>query len=215
MFMINKVLENLLGKSVEQKFEEIPVEKVRACRQAAIEAEMKNKGKGVEGISEITERAIVPSTVPESPIHNPRPISVVSGIFEEDVEIDDVINEDEEDDEDDEEEKDDENKKDDADDVFSASSDHDDDNNDDDNQGGSGIKFNEASNEENVDDYLHDDLNKESENEGSEGENVDESERLILRLEPDVEEGEIMHTYTLDEIIKMSHIDESTFKFDF
>ncbi|MFS7987393.1 hypothetical protein Hanom_Chr11g01022141 [Helianthus anomalus] len=72
----------------------------------------------------------------------------------------------------------------------------------------------------NVDDYFHDDANEEPKNADGEGENVDdtnvdESERLILRLEPDVEEGEIRHTYTLDEIIKMSHIDESTFKFDF
>ncbi|MFS8006749.1 hypothetical protein Hanom_Chr14g01252831 [Helianthus anomalus] len=65
MFMINKVLENLLGKSVEQKFEEIQVEEKRACRQAAIEVEMKNKGKGVEGVSEITNKALVPSNVPE------------------------------------------------------------------------------------------------------------------------------------------------------
>ncbi|MFS7966496.1 hypothetical protein Hanom_Chr09g00774391 [Helianthus anomalus] len=141
MFMINKVLENLLGKFVEQKFEEIQVEEVRARRQAAIEAEMKNKGKGVEGVSEITERAIVPSIVPETPIQNPRPISAVSGIIEEDIEMDDVINEDEEDDEDDEEVDVDESKKDDADDVFSTSSDHDDDNNDDDDKGGTGIRM--------------------------------------------------------------------------
>ncbi|XP_021996036.1 FK506-binding protein 5-like [Helianthus annuus] len=217
MFMVNKVLENLIGKSVEQTFEEIQVEEVRARRQAAIEAEMKNKGKGVEGVSEVTERAIVPSTILESPIQNPRPISAVSGIFEEDVDVDDVVNVDEEED-------DDESKKDDADDVFSASSDDDDDDDDDDgnddDQGTSGIKVTEASNEENVDDYLHDDANEEPENAGSEGEhvddqNVDESENLILRLELDVEEGEIRHTYTLDDIIKMTHIDESTFKFDF
>ncbi|XP_022030490.1 uncharacterized protein DDB_G0283697-like [Helianthus annuus] len=138
------------------------VEEVRALRQAAIEAEMKNK--------------------------NPHPISAVSGIFEEDVEVDDVINEDEEGDEDDEEEEDDEAKKDDADD------------------GSSGIKVTEESNEENVDDYLQDDANEEPENAEGEGEhvddkNVDESEKLILRLEPDVEEDD-------------THC-ESTFKFDF
>ncbi|MFS7895590.1 hypothetical protein Hanom_Chr00s003113g01708591 [Helianthus anomalus] len=196
MYMINKVLENLFGKSVEQKFEEIELEEVRAKRKAEIEAEMKNKGKGiqVEGVSEVTERAIVLSSVPESPTQNPRPISAVSGIFEEDVEFDDVINEDEEDDEDDEEEEDDEAKKDDADDVFSASS-HDDDDENDDDLGTSGIKVSEESNEENVDDYLQDDANEEPEDAK--------------------EEGEIRHTYTLNEIIKMSHIDESTFKFDF
>ncbi|MFS8001883.1 hypothetical protein Hanom_Chr13g01195551 [Helianthus anomalus] len=164
---------------------------------------MKNKGKSIqlEGVSEVTERAVVLTSVPESPIQNPQPISVNSGIFEEDVEIDDVVNEDEEDDEDDEEE-DDEAKKDDADD------------------GTSGIKVTEESNEENVDDYLQDDANEEPENAEGEGEhvddqNVDDSEKLILRLEPDIEEGEIRHTYTLDEIIKLTHFDENEFKFDF
>ncbi|MFS7966579.1 hypothetical protein Hanom_Chr09g00775381 [Helianthus anomalus] len=198
MYMMNKVLENLIGKSVEQRFEEIEVEEVRARRQAAIEAEMKNKGKGVliEGAIEVTEREIVPAIVPESPIQNPRPISAVSGISEEDVEVDDVINEDEEDDEDDEEEEEeDEAKKDDADDVYSASSHDDDDDGNDDDQGTSGIKVTEESNEENVDDYLQDDANEEPENAKGEGEhvddkNVDDSEKLILRLEPDVEEDD-------------------------
>ncbi|MFS7935711.1 hypothetical protein Hanom_Chr05g00406791 [Helianthus anomalus] len=115
--MMNIVLENLLGKSVEQRFEEIEVEKVRARRQATINVEMKNKGKGVEGVSKINKKEIIPSIGSESPTQNPRPISAVSGIFEEDVEMDDVINEDEEDDKDDEEEEDDEAEKDDADDV--------------------------------------------------------------------------------------------------
>ncbi|MFS7911932.1 hypothetical protein Hanom_Chr02g00123831 [Helianthus anomalus] len=184
---------------------------------------MKNKGKGVqtECAIEVSEREIVPAIVPESPIQNPRPISVVSGIFKEDVEIDDVVNEDEEDDEDDEEEEDDdEAKKDDADDVFSASSHDDDEDGNDDDQGTSGIKVTEESNEENVDDYLQDDTNEEPENAESEGEhvddkNVDDNEKFILRLEPDIEEGEIRHTYTLDEIIKLTHIDENEFKFDF
>ncbi|MFS7888283.1 hypothetical protein Hanom_Chr00s000001g01593121 [Helianthus anomalus] len=195
MYMMNKVLENLIGKPVEQMFEEIELEEVRARRKAEIEAEMKNKGKGiqVEGVSVVTERTIVPAVVLESPIQNPRPISAVSSIFEEDIEVDDVVNEDEEDDEDEEEEEDDEAKKDDADDVFSASS-HDNDNgNDDDDQGTSGIKVTEESNEENVDDYLQDDANEEPEN----------------------AESEIWHTYTLDEIIKLTHIDENEFKFDF
>ncbi|KAJ0956783.1 hypothetical protein HanPSC8_Chr01g0019561 [Helianthus annuus] len=47
MYMMNKVLENLIGKPVEQRFEEIELDEVRAQRKAAIEAEMKNKGKGV------------------------------------------------------------------------------------------------------------------------------------------------------------------------
>ncbi|XP_022030605.1 neurofilament medium polypeptide-like [Helianthus annuus] len=181
MFMINKVLENLIGTSIEQKFEEIQVEEVRARRQAEIDAEMKNKGKSVEGTSEVTERAIVPSAVSESLAQNPCPISAVSGIFEEDV--------------------------------------HSDDDDDDDGQGGTCIKVSEASNEGNVDDYLHDDVNEEPESAEGEGENVDdknvESERLILRLEPEVEEGEIRHTYTMAVIIKMTQIDDPNFKFDF
>ncbi|XP_022007499.1 inner centromere protein A-like [Helianthus annuus] len=158
MYMMNKVLENLIGKPVEQRFEEIEVEEVRARRKAEIEADMKNKGKGiqVEGVSEVTERAIVPSIVHESPIQNPCSISAVS------------------------------------DDVFSASShDDDDDGNDDDQE------------------------NAECEGEHVDDKGVDESENLILRLEPDVEEGEYIHSYTLAEIIKLTHIDESTFKFDF
>ncbi|MFS7990183.1 hypothetical protein Hanom_Chr11g01055741 [Helianthus anomalus] len=80
IYMMNKVLENMLGKSVEQRFEEIEVEEVRTKRQAEIDAEIKFKGKGVEG-SETTERSIVPSTILESPIQNPHPISAVSAIF--------------------------------------------------------------------------------------------------------------------------------------
>ncbi|KAJ0941315.1 hypothetical protein HanRHA438_Chr02g0093161 [Helianthus annuus] len=221
MYMMNKVLEILIGKSVEQRFEEIQLEEVRARRKAEIEAEMQNKGKGVqfEGLSEVTERAIVPSIVPESPIQNPCPISAVSGIFDEDVEVDDVIDDDEEDDDEEDEEDDDDVKKDDEDGVFSSSS-HDDDDGNDDDQGSTGIKVTEASTEENVDDYLHDDANEEPENVEGEGEhvddkNVDDSEKLILRLEPDIEEGEIRHTYTLDEIIKMTHVEDIDFKFDF
>ncbi|XP_022041363.1 putative uncharacterized protein DDB_G0270496 [Helianthus annuus] len=130
---------------------------------------MKYKGKGVEGVSDVSERAIIPSSVSESPVQNPRPISVVSEV-----------------------EEDDEDKTDDAGDVFSASS-HSDDDNDDDGEGGTGVKVTEASNEENVDDYLHDDVNEEPEDATSEGENVDDQnvdkrEKLILRLEPEVEE---------------------------
>ncbi|KAJ0541900.1 hypothetical protein HanHA89_Chr09g0333841 [Helianthus annuus] len=213
MYMMNKVLENLIGKSVEQRFEEIELDEVRARCKAEIEAEMKKKGKGVqvEVVIEVTERAIVPSIVSESPIQNPYPISSVFGEFDDDV-VDDIIDDDEEDDE---IEDNDEVRKDDADDVYSASSHDDDDGNDDDDQGSTGIKVTEASTEENVDDYLHDDVNEEPENAKSKGEhddtkNVDESDdhvtRLFLRLEHNVEEGEIMHTYTMDEIIKMTHV---------
>ncbi|KAJ0587849.1 hypothetical protein HanOQP8_Chr04g0140801 [Helianthus annuus] len=64
IYMMNKVLENMLGKSVEQRFEEIEVEEVRAKRQAEIDAQMKDKGKGAEGVVEVSERSIVPSDVP-------------------------------------------------------------------------------------------------------------------------------------------------------
>ncbi|MFS8007538.1 hypothetical protein Hanom_Chr14g01262191 [Helianthus anomalus] len=56
--MMNKVLESMLGKSIEQSFEEILVEEVRAKCQAEIDAEMKFKGKGVED-SETAERSIM------------------------------------------------------------------------------------------------------------------------------------------------------------
>ncbi|XP_021974544.1 protein PFC0760c-like [Helianthus annuus] len=179
---------------------------------------MKYKVKGVEGTSEVTERSIVPSIVDESPIQNPRPITAVSGIFEEDVLIDDVINDEEDIEEDDDEEDDDDDKVDDADDVFSASSHSDDD--EDDSQGGTGVKVTKASNEENVEDYLHDDMNEEPEDDTGEGENVedqnvDKREKFILRLEPEVEEEEIRHTYTMNDIIEMTRIDDRTFKFDF
>ncbi|XP_022031653.1 RNA-binding protein 33-like [Helianthus annuus] len=83
LYMMNKVLENMLGKSIEQRFEEIEVEEVRAKRQAEIDAQMKDKGKSVESYVN-AERSIVLATDPESPIQNPVPISSVSAIFEED-----------------------------------------------------------------------------------------------------------------------------------
>ncbi|MFS7997150.1 hypothetical protein Hanom_Chr12g01138331 [Helianthus anomalus] len=55
MFMVNKVLENFIETYVEQRFEEIQVEEVRARRQAEIDAKMKYKGKGVEGVSDVSE----------------------------------------------------------------------------------------------------------------------------------------------------------------
>ncbi|MFS7898828.1 hypothetical protein Hanom_Chr17g01587901 [Helianthus anomalus] len=138
-----------------------------------------------------------------------------------DEEVDDIVNDDEEDDE---EEYDDDTLKDDAEDIYSSLGDDDDDDNDDDDQGATCIKVTEASNEEKIDEYLHDDANEESENAGSDGEhddtenvdeNVDHVSRLILRLEHGIEEGEFFHTYSLAEIIKMTHIDENECKFDF
>ncbi|KAM0041215.1 hypothetical protein Hdeb2414_s0011g00363721 [Helianthus debilis subsp. tardiflorus] len=193
IYMMNKVLENLLRNSVEQRFEEIEVEEVRAKRQAEIDAQVKDKGKGIEGVSGVVERSIVP----------------------EDIEEDDE-------EEDEEEENVDEDKVDGADDVFSASShsDDDDDDDDDDGQGVTSVKVTEASNEQNVDDFLHDDANEEAEDATGEGENIDEQnvdkqEKLILRLEPEVEEGEFRHIYTMKDIIEMTRISDLDFKFDF
>ncbi|XP_022040993.1 FK506-binding protein 3-like [Helianthus annuus] len=176
-----------------------------------------SKGKGVEGVSDVAERSIVVSEVPESPIQNPVPVSVVSTIFEEDVLLEDIINA-EGDEADDDEEDEDDVKVDDTDDVFSASSHSDDDNDDD--QGGMCVTVTEASKEQNVDDYMHDDANEDHESAESEGEQVDDqsvdkSEKLILRLEPEVEEGEFRHTNTMAEIIELTKIVDPEFKFDF
>ncbi|MFS7929009.1 hypothetical protein Hanom_Chr04g00327541 [Helianthus anomalus] len=166
---------------------------------------MKYKGKGVEG-SEVAERSIVLSTDPEDVLLD----DVITA------EGDEVDDSEEDDDEKDDDEEDDNEEK-----VFSASShSDDDDNDDDDNKGGTGVKVTEASNEKNVDDYMHDDANEVSEDADGEGEkvddqNVDEVEKLILRIEPEVEVGEIRHTYTLDEVLKMFNVNAYEFNFDF
>ncbi|MFS7961960.1 hypothetical protein Hanom_Chr08g00721071 [Helianthus anomalus] len=59
--MLNKVAESMLGTYIEQKFEELQVEELRAQRQAEIDEQMKDKGKGVDGSSAVLERSIVPS----------------------------------------------------------------------------------------------------------------------------------------------------------
>ncbi|XP_035838866.1 formin-like protein 5 [Helianthus annuus] len=142
-YMLNKVVESMLGTSVEQRFEEIQVEEFRAKRQAEIDEQMKDKGKGTEGSVTVEERSIVPSLV----IENPIPLSSISGVFEEDVSLEELA-------------KDDDDEK-----VFSASS-HGSDNDDDDAQGGMGIKVTEASKERTVDDFLNDYVNEESVEEG-------------------------------------------------
>ncbi|XP_022007487.1 uncharacterized protein LOC110906698 [Helianthus annuus] len=218
-YMMNKVIESMLGKSIEQRFEEIQVEEVRAKRQAEIEALMKDKGKNAESSVAVAERSIVPSLVVENPV----PISSVSAVFDEDVSLEDLIgNDDEEDDEEDDiDEGDDEEDDDDEEKVFSASSHGSgNDNDDDDNQGGTGVTTTEASKEKNVDDYMNDGANEEIEEADGKGEhvdnqNIDQAEKLILRIEPHVEEGEIRHTYTLDEVSKMFNVNEAEFKFDF
>ncbi|MFS7996065.1 hypothetical protein Hanom_Chr12g01125451 [Helianthus anomalus] len=218
--MMNKVIESMLGKSIEQRFEEIQVEEVRAKRQAEIEAQMRDKGKNAEGSVAVFEGSIVPSLVVENPVL----ISAVSAIFDEDVLIEDLGNDDEEvedDSEEDDGEENDDEEDDEEEKVFSASShSSDDENDDDDNQGGIGIRVTEASNEKNVNDLMKDDANEVSEGADGEGEhvddqNVDQVEKLILRIEPHVEEGEFRHTYTLNEILKMSNVNEDKFRFDF
>ncbi|XP_022042307.1 prothymosin alpha-B-like [Helianthus annuus] len=162
--MLNKVVESMLGTSVEQKFEELQVEELRAQRQAEIDEQMKNKGKGAEGSSAVTERSIVPSMV----VENPEPISAISGLFEEDIPLDELIGDsDDEDDEEEDDEEDDEDEK-----VYSASS-HGSGNDDDDAQGGMGVKVSEASTKKTVDDLMNDSVNEESGGADGKGESSD------------------------------------------
>ncbi|XP_021974572.1 FK506-binding protein 5-like [Helianthus annuus] len=220
-YMLNKVVENMLGTSIEQRFKEIQVEEFRAKRQAEIDEQMKDKGKGAKSSVAAVERSIVPSIV----IENPVPISSVSAIFEEPVTLEDLAaNEDEEDNEEDDDEESDEEEGDDQEDdndekVFSASS-HGSDNDDDDAHGGMGIKVTEASNKRTVDDFLNDSVNEESggaegKGESGDNQNVKHVEKLIMRLETDIEEGEHRHTYSLEEIKEMTRMVDPDFKFDF
>ncbi|XP_021996003.1 glutamic acid-rich protein-like [Helianthus annuus] len=220
-YMLNKVVENMLGTSIEERFEEIQVEELRAKCQAEIDEQMKDKGKGAESSVAAVERSIVPSLV----IENPVPISSVSAIFEEHVSLEDLAaDDDEEDDEEGDDEEGDEEEGDDEEDdddekVFSASS-HGSDNDDGDAQGGMGIKVNEQSSERTVDDFLNDTVNEETggaEGKGEHGDdqNVKQVEKLILRLETDMEEGEHRHTYSLEEIKEMTRMVDPDYKFDF
>ncbi|XP_022030558.1 calponin homology domain-containing protein DDB_G0272472-like [Helianthus annuus] len=93
-YMLNKVVESMLGTSVEQKFEELQVEELRAERQAEIERQMIDKGKGVEGSSAVTERSIVPSMV----VDNPECITAISGLFEEETHLEELMDDDDDDD---------------------------------------------------------------------------------------------------------------------
>ncbi|XP_021980677.1 eukaryotic translation initiation factor 5B-like [Helianthus annuus] len=151
-YMLNKVVENMLGTSIEQRFEEIQVEELRAKRQAEIDEQMKDKGKGAESSVAVAESSIVPSLV----IENPVPISSVSTIFEEH--------------EDDDDEK-----------VFSASS-HGSDNDDDDAQGGMGIKVTEQSSERTVDDFLNDTVNVETGGAEGKGELKERGSMVMIRM---------------------------------
>ncbi|XP_035842217.1 glutamic acid-rich protein-like [Helianthus annuus] len=218
-YMLNKVVEKMLGTSIEQKFEEIQVEDLRAKHQAEIDEQMKEKGKGVEGSSAVTERSIVSSLVVENHV----PLTAISGLFEEETHLEELAGEDDdEDDDDDEEEGDDEDDEEDHDDekVFSASSHSSDNDDDDDAQGGMGIKVTEVSKERNVDDFLNDSVNEESggaegKGESGDAQNVEHSKNLILRLDTYREEGEHFNTYTLEKIKEMTRMVNPDFKFDF
>ncbi|XP_021985208.1 protein PFC0760c-like [Helianthus annuus] len=205
---------------------------------------MKDNEKGTESSVAVVERSIVPSLVIENPVpmssisgvfdvgalngHDNGPtfeehvsLEDLAGDYNEDDEEEDVEEEgdDEDDDDEDDDEEGDHEEDDDDEKVFSASS-HGSDNDDDDAQGGMGIKVTEASNERTVDDLMNDFVNEETggaEGKGEHGDdqNVDQVEKLILRIEPHVEEGEIRHTYTLDEVLKMFNVNEEGFKFDF
>ncbi|KAJ0766377.1 hypothetical protein HanPI659440_Chr08g0314711 [Helianthus annuus] len=147
-YMLNRVVESMLGTSVNQKFEELKVKDLRAERQAEIERQMKDKGKGVEGSSSVPEMDLVPSMVTE----NPEPISAVSGLFEEETHLHELIGDD---DEEDDEEDDDEI-------VYFASSHSSKGDDDDDAAGGTGVRVIKASTEKVVDDLMNDTVNEES-----------------------------------------------------
>ncbi|XP_022013837.1 probable DNA double-strand break repair Rad50 ATPase [Helianthus annuus] len=98
-YMLNRVVESMLETTVDQKYEELKLEDLRAERKAEVERQMKDKGKGVEGSS-------VMSIVPSMVIDNPVPISSVPGIVKEEIQSPKLIGgEEEEDDEDDDEEE--------------------------------------------------------------------------------------------------------------
>ncbi|XP_021979619.1 stress response protein nst1-like [Helianthus annuus] len=196
-YMLNKVVESMLGTSVEQKFKELQVEELRADRQAEIERQMKDKGKGVEGSSVVLEISIVPSMV----IDNPEPITAISGLFEDETHLEELMGN--IDDEDDEEEDEEEDEKDER--VFSASSHSSDDDDDDDAAGGTGLKVIEASTEKTVDDLMNDSVNEESGEASGKGESsktqiIEHTEKLILGL---------------DAYREMVHTVDPEFKFDF
>ncbi|KAJ0621736.1 hypothetical protein HanIR_Chr01g0012091 [Helianthus annuus] len=70
---------------------------------------MKDKGKGVEGSSVVSERSINPAMV----VENPEPISAVCGLFEEYTPLEELMggSSDEDDEEEEEEKKDDKDEK--------------------------------------------------------------------------------------------------------
>ncbi|KAM0049181.1 hypothetical protein Hdeb2414_s0008g00282891 [Helianthus debilis subsp. tardiflorus] len=176
-YMLNKVVESMLGKSVAQRFEELQVEELRAERQAEIERQMKDKGKGAEGSSSVTERSTVPSMV----VENPEPISAISGLFEDETHLEELMGDDNEDDDEDDDEEDKDEK------VFSASS-HSSQDDDDDAAGGTALRATEGSSEQDVDNIMNDTVNEESGEVSGKGESgksqiVEHSQQLFLSLD--------------------------------
>ncbi|MFS7963123.1 hypothetical protein Hanom_Chr08g00734451 [Helianthus anomalus] len=162
---------------------------------------MKDKGKGVEGSSEVVERSIILVPI----IEKSTPLSFVPSIFTEDVSLEDLMigNEDEDEDEvdDDEEEEEDDKQKSGDDEKYRC-------------------EVSEASTENNIDDLMNDSVNEESggadgKGESSDAQNVQQAEKLILRLDTYREEGEHFHTYTLETIREMMNMVNPDFKFDF
>ncbi|MFS7950838.1 hypothetical protein Hanom_Chr07g00587911 [Helianthus anomalus] len=172
--MLHKVVESMLGSSVEQRYEEILLNEVRAERKAEIDRQMKDKGKGLEGSSVVPTLDIVP--VME--VENPQLISAISGLFEEPTSLHELVgaSSEEEDDEEDEGEKEDD--KDDF--VFSASSHSSQD--DDDATGGTGVRVSDASKDKVVDDLMDDTVNEE--NDESDGKGESDQNQIVEHYEP-------------------------------
>ncbi|MFS7909559.1 hypothetical protein Hanom_Chr02g00095981 [Helianthus anomalus] len=177
LYMLHKVVESMLGSSVEERFEEIQLAEVCAERKAEIDRQMKDKGKGLEGSSTTP----ILDIIPVMEIENPQPISAISGLFEEPTSLHELIgaSSEEEDDEDEEGEKEDD--KDDF--VFSASShSSQDDDDDDDATGGTGVRVTDASNEKVVDDLMNDTVNEE--NDESDGKGESDQNQIVEHYEP-------------------------------
>ncbi|KAJ0829147.1 hypothetical protein HanLR1_Chr00c0030g0695341 [Helianthus annuus] len=192
LYMLHKVVESMLGSSVEEKYEEICVAEARAERQAEIDRQMKDKGKGLEGSSVVQTLDIVP--VME--VENPQPISAISGLFEEPTSLHELIGASS--DEEDEEENDGEGK---DDFVFSASSHSSQNDDDDDATGGTGVRVSDASNEKAVDDLMDDTVNEEKDESDGKGESsqnqiVEHYEPLYLNLDAYRESLKDVHSET-------------------
>ncbi|MFS8006191.1 putative levansucrase [Helianthus anomalus] len=176
LYMLHKVVESMLGSSVEERYEEIQLAEVRADRKAEIDRQMKDKGKSLEGSSATP----ILDIIPVMDVENPQPISAISGLFEEPTSLHELIgaSSEEEDDEDEEDKKEDD--KDDF--VFSASSHSSQNDDDDDATGGTGVRVTDASNEKVVDDLMNDTVNEE--NDESDGKGESDQNQIVEHYEP-------------------------------